>query len=59
MSSASELRVLRAKCAALTAELGAARAQIAELEAARRDAINRIDWVLDSLQSLAAGGRKS
>jgi hypothetical protein len=36
----------------LAAELALARAEIVALEAARTDAINRIDWVLDSLQSL-------
>ena len=34
------------------AELAAAKAKIAALEAARTDAINRIDWVLDSLHTV-------
>lgn len=37
---------------ALALELAAAHQQITALEAARTQAINRIDWVLDSLQSL-------
>jgi septal ring factor EnvC (AmiA/AmiB activator) len=37
---------------ALAQELAAARQQITALEAARTQAINRIDWVLDSLQSM-------
>lgn len=37
---------------ALALELAAAHLQITALEAARTQAINRIDWVLDSLQSL-------
>lgn len=38
----------------LREDLQAANRRIAALEAARQDAINRIDWVIDSLQSLAA-----
>ncbi len=34
---------------ALQAELAAAQARIAELEQARDETVNRIDWVLDSL----------
>jgi chromosome segregation ATPase len=37
---------------ALAQELAAAKQQVATLETARTQAINRIDWVLDSLQSL-------
>lgn len=36
----------------LRAEIAAARKQIADLEAARVDAINRIDWAIDSLRSV-------
>jgi len=36
----------------LKIELAAAQARILELEKARQDAINRIDWVIDSLQGL-------
>ena len=35
----------------LTAELAAAKAQIAALDVARVDAVNRIDWVIESLQT--------
>jgi len=44
---------LEATTARLEAELETARAKIAALESARIDAINRIDWVIDSLESLA------
>ena len=54
----AEIRTLRAEKAQLAAELEAARARIAELEAARTDAINRIDWVIDSLQSLSGKKRR-
>jgi hypothetical protein len=37
---------------AFEAALTMARAEIVELETARTEAINRIDWVLESLQSL-------
>jgi predicted RNase H-like nuclease (RuvC/YqgF family) len=36
----------------LADELAAARAEIATLHAARVDAVNRIDWVIDQLQSV-------
>jgi outer membrane murein-binding lipoprotein Lpp len=36
---------------ALATELAAAKAEIAALDAARKDAINRIDWVIDSLHT--------
>lgn len=39
--------------ARLQAELAAARARIAELEAKHAEIINRIDWVIDSLHNLA------
>ena len=51
---AAELRQLRAERAALVAELEAAKQRIAALETARAEAINRIDWVIDSLQGLHA-----
>jgi hypothetical protein len=38
--------------ARLKAELEAARARIAELEAKHAEIINRIDWVIDSLHNL-------
>ena len=37
---------------AMAAELTAAKAEIAALNASRIDAANRIDWVLDTLQSV-------
>ena len=54
IATAAEIHALRTANASLTAELEAAKLKIAILEAARQEAINRIDWVLDSLQSLAA-----
>jgi predicted RNase H-like nuclease (RuvC/YqgF family) len=46
------VEALRAECERLTAELEAARSEIAELTTQRDGAINRIDWVLDSLKTL-------
>jgi predicted RNase H-like nuclease (RuvC/YqgF family) len=43
---------LRAECERLTSELEAARAEIAELTSQRDGAINRIDWVLDALETM-------
>lgn len=40
------------RVARLEQELAAARRRIAELEAMHEDAVNRIDWVIDSLQTL-------
>ncbi len=40
--------------AALEGELAAAKVRIAELEKQHEDAVNRIDWVIDSLQMLLA-----
>lgn len=37
---------------ALMAELAAAKARIAELEAVREQVVNRIAWVIDSLHNL-------
>ena len=37
---------------ALAAELAAAKSQIATLDAARKTAIDRIDWVIDSLTTV-------
>lgn len=44
--------------ARLEAELAAARKRIAELESMHDDAVNRIDWVIDSLQTLIADQSK-
>jgi predicted RNase H-like nuclease (RuvC/YqgF family) len=43
---------LRAECERLASELAAAREEIEDLNTRRDSAINRIDWVLDSLNSL-------
>lgn len=37
----------------LEAELATARARVAELEQKHAEIVNRIDWVIDSLHSLA------
>jgi hypothetical protein len=38
--------------ARLKSELAAAHARVAELEKRHADAVNRIDWIIDSLHSL-------
>ena len=50
---AARIRALEAERDRLAAELKAARERIAALEAAREQVLNRIDWVIDSLHSLA------
>ena len=47
---------LRSENERLRAELATAQKRIAELEQRSADALNRIDWVLDSLHSLAESG---
>ena len=46
----SRLAALERERDALRAELEAARQRIAALEAQRNQAVDRIDWVIDSLQ---------
>lgn len=47
-----KLKVLQGERDGLQEELKTARARIAELEALQKDAVNRIDWVIDSLHNL-------
>lgn len=47
-----KLKALQGERDGLHSELNAARARIAELEALQKDAVNRIDWVIDSLHNL-------
>ena len=47
------IATLRAECARLKAELEAAQAEVADLKTRHDDVLNRIVWVLDSLNSLA------
>jgi predicted nucleic acid-binding Zn-ribbon protein len=53
----TEVQFLAEQNAALKAELEQARARIADLEALNRDVINRIDWVIDSLQTVVEDKR--
>lgn len=48
----NEARALKRERDELRDELMAAKQRIAELQAINEDAVNRIDWVLDSLHSL-------
>ena len=48
----ASVRDLKRERDSLAAELVAAKAQVAELDTARRAAIDRIDWVIDSLQGV-------
>ena len=48
----TSVRDLKRERDSLTTELAAAKAEIATLDAARRAAIDRIDWVIDSLQAV-------
>lgn len=47
-----ELKTLKSERDDLRTELKVAKQRIGELEALNDDAVNRIDWVLDSLHSL-------
>jgi len=44
---------MAAEIARLEGELASARARVAELEQKHAEIVNRIDWVIDSLHSLA------
>jgi predicted RNase H-like nuclease (RuvC/YqgF family) len=48
----SKVQALKDERAALKEQLKVARARVKELEAAQTDAVNRIDWVIDSLHNL-------
>jgi hypothetical protein len=47
---------LRAECERLRAELLAARAEITDLRAKHENVLNRLDWVIDSLDTLSSDG---
>jgi hypothetical protein len=47
-----DIQALKAERDDLRTELAAAKQRISELEAVNEAAVNRIDWVLDSLHSL-------
>lgn len=49
---AADASKLLAENERLSTELAAAKVRIGELEKQRSDAINRIDWVIDTLQNL-------
>ena len=49
--AANEHEMLAEQNAALREELENAKARIAQLEALHEDVVNRIDWVIDSLQT--------
>ena len=55
-TKASGLASLERERDTLRAELEAARQRIGVLEAQRRQAIDRIDWVIDSLQHVVESG---
>ena len=51
----AELRALQAERDQLRAQLAAAKSQIAELEGMHTKAVDRIDWVIDSLHNVLEG----
>ncbi len=51
-TATTEGQMLAEQNAALKAELAQAKARIVELEALNADVVNRIDWVIDSLQTV-------
>ncbi len=50
--SAARVKSLEQECDRLKAQLALAKERIADLEESRVKAVNRIDWVIDSLQSV-------
>jgi chromosome segregation ATPase len=53
---AQRIKTLEAERDRLEADLAEAEARIGRLEESRTEAVNRIDWVLDSLQNVLATG---
>lgn len=51
-TTVSQVEALERERDQLKAQLAAAQAQLTKLEQARDDAVNRIDWALDSLHNL-------
>lgn len=54
--SASRVKALERDCDRLTVQLQEAQERIALLEESRREAVNRIDWVIDSLHNVLGKG---
>lgn len=48
----AKIKSLQVERDKLNSELKSAHLRIAELEAAHKDAVNRIDWVIDSLHNI-------
>ncbi len=53
----TRLAAIAAERDAALAELASVRAQLAELETARSQAVNRIDWIIDSLKTVIESER--
>ncbi len=51
-AASDQVARLEAECQRLSAELDAARARIEEMEQARKQALDRIAWTIDSLHNL-------
>ncbi len=49
---AADVAALSRRIAELERDLSAARGRVSELEALREQALNRIDWAIDSLQNV-------
>jgi len=52
----TKMRALKRERDSLRKELGLAKTRIKELEQANTQAVNRIDWVIDSLHNLLEDG---